>query len=125
MENDLLAAVAVNPSATWLVTNATLAEAAAADKSAAAAGERAAGLADQMNANDARIDGYSKVLDAVDKPVALDIVPTAQTEDSLAKLREAKELIEFINSTPLKLGVAPGELAGSLRTAARQYGRRN
>lgn len=110
---------------TWLVTNATLAEAAAADKSAAAAGERAKGLADQMNANDARIDGYSKVLDAVDKPVALDIVSTAQTEDSLSKLREAKELIEFINSTPLKLGVAPGDLAGSLRTAALQHGRRN
>lgn len=110
--------------AAWLVTHATLAEAKAAEISAAAARERAEGLAEQMRANDARLEGYGKVVEEVNKPVALDIVSTAQTEASLSALREAKGLIEFINSTPLKLGVAPGELAGSLRTTALQFGRR-
>ncbi|MDQ1315834.1 MAG: hypothetical protein QG662_1943 [Pseudomonadota bacterium] len=108
----------------WLVVEATLAEAKAAEISAAAARERAAGLAEQMQANDARLAGFGKVLEEISKPAALDIVSTAQTEASLSKLREAKELIEFINSTPLKLGTAAGALAGALRNEALQFGGR-
>lgn len=115
---------------TWLVTNATLAEAAAADKSAAAAGERAKGLAEQMRANEGRLSEAKDAAEAIDKPVALDVVSTEQTDASLVKLREIKSLIDFIKQAgPIGANVsAPAGTAGtadSLRTAALQYGRRN
>lgn len=112
---------------TWLVQRATLAEAAAADKSAAAAGERVKGLAEQMAANETRMADYQGQLESIGKPVSLDIVPTEQTEGALAKLREAKGLIEFINGSTVKLNAAPAgadALSNDLSAAALKYGRR-
>ncbi|MEW6415968.1 MAG: hypothetical protein AB1482_12010 [Pseudomonadota bacterium] len=108
-----------------LVADANAADIVAAEKSAQVARERARELALQMRDNEKRVDGFSKTLEAVDKPVALDIVPSAQTDASLDKLREAKRLIEFINATPAKVNFgATGYPGDALRTAAAQYGRR-
>lgn len=114
--------------ATWLLQRATLAEADAADKSAAAAGDLAKGLAEQMAANEKRMAGYGKLVEEIDKPVSLDIVTTAQADEAIAKLQKARDLIEFINSTPVKIAAQSGgtsSIEWSLSKTALQYGRRN
>lgn len=111
--------------ATDLAKQADAAQATAADKQAKEAKDRAAGLAEQLNANESRMAGYQKALAEVDKPVSLDIVPTKATDDSIAKLREAKALIEYINNTPANMQVnAQGDAAALLRTEALKFGRR-
>ena len=115
--------------ASWLVTQATLAEAAAADKSAAAAGERAAGLADQIRANEGRLSEAKEAAEAIGKPVSLDVVSTEQTDASLGKLREIKNLIDFIKDAgPINVNAAApagtDATAEALRKAALQYGGR-
>lgn len=115
--------------ASWLVTQATLAEAAAADKSAAAAGERAAGLADQIRANEGRLSEAKEAAEAIGKPVALDVVSTEQTDAALVKLREIKNLIDFIKDAgPINVNAAApagtDATAEALRKAALQYGGR-
>lgn len=112
---------------TALNKQADKAEATAADKAAEAARMRAEGLAEEMRKNEARIAEFGKTLETLDKPVTLDVVSTAQTENSLAKLREAKGLIEFINANPANLSINATGGAGTadaLRTAALQHGRR-
>lgn len=112
---------------TALNKQADKAEATAADKAAEAARVRAEGLAEEMRKNETRIAEFGKTLETLDKPVTLDVVSTAQTEDTLAKLREAKGLIEFINANPANLSInatGNGAVAESLRTEALKYGRR-
>lgn len=125
---ELAASLADQEYATWLVQRATLAEADAADKSAAAAGERAKGLAEQLAANERRMAGFGKLLEEIGEPVAVDISTTAQADASIAKLKEARDLIEWINSTPVRIATTSGGVGGlesSLRTEALKFGRRN
>lgn len=111
--------------ATDLAKQADAAQATAAEKQAKEAKDRAAGLAEQLNANESRMAGYKTALAEVDKPVSLDIVPTKATDDSIARLREAKALIEYINSTPANMQInIQGDVAAVLRDAAAKYGRR-
>lgn len=114
--------------ATDLAKQADAAQATAADKQAKEAKDRAAGLAEQLNANESRMAGYKSALDGLEKPVSLDIVPTKATDDSIAKLREAKALIEYINSTPANMQVNMQDMEGAvskvLSTAALKFGRR-
>lgn len=108
-----------------LAKQADAAQAAAADKQAQEAKDRAAGLAEQLNANESRMDGYKKALTELDKPVSLDIVPTKATDDAMARLREAKQLIDYINRTPANVRVnTQGNFADLLKTQADKFGRR-
>ena len=115
--------------ASWLVQQATMAEAKAAETSAAAARERAEGLAEQMRANEGRLAEAKEAAEAIDKPVSLDIVSTEQTDAALGKLREIKSLIDAIkNAGPINTNVSapPGAdaTAEALRKAALQHGGR-
>ncbi|MBW8457713.1 MAG: hypothetical protein K0M58_04610 [Thiobacillus sp.] len=115
--------------ASWLVQQATLAEAKAAETAAASARERAEGLAEQMRANEGRLAEAKGAAEAIGKPVSLDIVPTEQTDAALGKLREIKNLIDFIKQAgPISANVsAPSgtdTTAEALRKAALQYGGR-
>ena len=115
--------------ASWLVQQATLAEAKAAETAAAAAGERAEGLAEQMRANEGRLAEAKEATEAIDKPVSLDVVSTEQTDAALGKLREIKNLIDFIKDAgPINVNAsAPAgtdATAEALRKAALQFGGR-
>lgn len=111
--------------ATDLAKQADAAQATAAEKQAKEARDRAAGLAEQLNANESRMAAYKTALAETDRPVSLDIVPSKATDDSIAKLREAKALIEWINQTPANMQVnARGDAAALLRDAANKFGRR-
>lgn len=122
---DLAARLTDQAFAADLARQADAAQAVAADKQAQAAKALASGIAEQLNANESRMAGYQKALAEVDKPVSLDIVPTKATDDAMARLREAKALIEFINSTPANVRVnAQGDAAEILSREALKFGRR-
>ena len=111
----------------WLLGRAMLAEAAAAEKSADAEAQRSKGLAEQMNANEARMAQAKKDAEDIGKPVSVDLQPGEQMGKTIEDLERVKHLIDYIKNTPVNLNVSASggdTSSASLSKAALQYGRR-
>lgn len=113
---------------TYLLQRAMLAEAVAADKSADAEAHQAKGLAEQLNANEARMAKAKKDSEDIGKPVSVDVVSSAKTKETITDLDKIIERIGIINTTPIEPGSgATGRaksMSDALSKSALQYGRR-
>lgn len=110
-----------------LLKQANLAEAAAREKASAAEADRSKGLAEQLRLNEARTDAAQAALEGIGKEVVVEVKPSAQTDATLAKLREIDALITRIKNTPVNLNVSASggdSTADALSKAALQFGRR-
>lgn len=111
----------------WLMQRAMLAQASAAEKSAEAEAQRSKGLAEQMDANEARMEQAKKDAEDIGKPVSVDVSVSPQTDATLAKLKEIKSLVDVLKDTPVNLNVSTvggDSTSAGLSKAALQYGRR-
>lgn len=111
-----------------LLKQANLAEAAALEKAAAAERERAAGLADQQQMADSRLANMKDQLTILEKGAVVEIKLGASAKASMAELREARQLIDYINSNPANIDISllgSGSVAEQLKISALKHGRRN
>ncbi len=112
---------------TRLFDRATLAESDAAEKSAAAARELATGLAEQMKANEERLNGLNIATEAIGKtPIKIQVEKTPELEQMLANLNEIEAAIGRVNKLKISPGTGNGadNIANLLRNEALKYGRR-
>lgn len=112
----------------FLLQRANLAEADAADKQAAAAGNQATALAEQLRANESRTAEIAKAKDELSRPATLEITSGPGVAQAKADLHEILDLLTRIGDKPLAVGTvingAPADMAAQLRIAALKYGRR-
>lgn len=112
---------------TRLFDRATLAESDAAEKSAAAARELATGLAEQMKANEERLNGLNIATEAIGKtPIKIQVEKTPELEQMLANLNEIEAAIGRVNKLKISPGTGNGadNIANLLRNESLKYGRR-
>ncbi|MEN6539426.1 MAG: hypothetical protein ABFC67_07445 [Mizugakiibacter sp.] len=109
-----------------LIKQAKLAEATAFEKAAADEKQRYTDLGKIQDDNLLGIQHLKGALDGIGKEVSVEIKLGKGTEDTLASLREMRDVINQINATPitLKQGASGTDIASALRTEAAKYGRR-
>jgi len=115
--------------ATWLVQRAKDAEAVAADKSANAERDQAAGLAEQMRANETRMTDLQDAKALINAtPIDLKVAPNPELKGLLTDLNEVEAVIRRINASKIAPGAGAaaeaGSISGMLRNEALKYGRR-
>jgi hypothetical protein len=108
-----------------LIKQAKLAEAAALEKAAAEEKLRYQDLSKIQADTAAGIDHMKAALEGLGKEVSVDIKPGAQLDATLAKMREIKSLIEFLQNTPVSVNVSNAEgTPDALNKAALKFGSR-
>lgn len=114
---------------TWLLQRAMLGKAAAAEKSADEEARLSTGLAEQLNANEARLEEVNTSKDEINNnPLSVQVAPNAQIKVLIDDLNTINSLIGQINTAKIAPGGGAAARANSmseaLSTAALQHGRR-
>lgn len=107
------------------IRQSKLAEATANERAAAEERSRYQGLAQQQTETARRAENLKAALEGIGKEVSVEIKPGVQTDAALAKLREIRDLVDYLATKPLNLNVSgAAATANLLRDEALKFGRR-